>query len=142
MTVEDRMKVMDRIDEAISSRDWKSFDDQHTRDIVAYSPMNTEPTKGIAAHREAIQGIISAFSDFKISRDYTFGQDDWICAGFTMTGTHDRTLRGENGQDIPATNKQLNIQLVSTIRFDGDRIAEEHTFFDRLTMLTQLGISQ
>jgi ketosteroid isomerase-like protein len=58
-----------------------------------------------------------------------------------MTGTHKGPLKSTSGKTIPPTNKQFRIDLAITLRFEGGKIAEEHIYYDRLGMLTQLGVS-
>jgi predicted ester cyclase len=141
MSVEENMKVMKAVDEASSSRDWEAFASHHTENVISYSPMRPEPTKGITAHVEVVQGLMTAFPDAKLTRDQVFGQGDWAYVGYILTGTHKGPLPGPGGNPIPPTNKQIKIPLGSAVRFENGKIAEEHIFFDRLTMLGQLGIN-
>jgi predicted ester cyclase len=141
MDIEKLKKVIDTIDKAVKNRDWKAFEEQHTTDVISYSPMRPEPTKGVTAHVEAIQGLFNAFPDLQMTKEQSFGQGDWICATFTFTGTHKGPLPGPNGKTIPPTNKPIKMSLISTMRFEDGKIAEEHTYFDRLAMLDQLGIT-
>ncbi len=141
MSVEENLKVIQTVDEAFNKRDWKAFNERHTEDVISYSPMTPEPTKGITDHREAVQGIQSAFPDFKMTREQSFGQGDWIFASYTLTGTHKGPLPGPGGKPIPPTNKTVRIPLGTAFRFENGKIAEEHIYFDRLAMLGQLGIN-
>ncbi|UCE75426.1 MAG: ester cyclase [Methanomassiliicoccales archaeon] len=140
MSVEKNLKVIQAVDEASNGRDWEAFASHHTEDVVSYSPMRSEPTKGITAHLEAVQGLLTAFPDFKMTRDQSFGQGDWAYVGYILTGTHTGPLPGPGGKPIPPTNKPIKIPLGSALRFKNGKIAEEHIFFDRLDMLRQLGI--
>jgi steroid delta-isomerase-like uncharacterized protein len=141
MSVEENIKVFEYIDEAVTKRDWKAFGAHHTEDVITYSPMRSKPTKGVAAHTEAIQGMFEAFPDLEMKTDKIFGQGEWIFASFTLTGTHKGPLPGPDGETIPPTNKTVNLTIANAIRFENGKIAEEHTYFDRLTMLAQLGIN-
>ncbi|UCG69833.1 MAG: ester cyclase [Thermoplasmata archaeon] len=141
MSVEENLKVIKAVDEASASRDWEAFASHHTEDVISYSPMRPEPTKGITAHREVVQGLYNTFPDAKLTRDQIFGQGDWAYVGYTLTGTHKGPLQGPGGKTIPPTNKSVKIPLGSALRFEKGKIAEEHIFFDRLTMLAQLGVT-
>jgi len=140
MSVEENLKVIQAIDEASSRRDWDAFASHHTEDVISHSPMRPEPTKGVTAHLEAVQGLMSAFPDSKLTREQIFGQGDWAYVGYTLTGTHKGPLPGPGGKTIPPTNKTIKIPLGSALRFENGKIAEEHIFFDRLGMLVQLGV--
>ncbi|UCE36158.1 MAG: ester cyclase [Thermoplasmata archaeon] len=141
MSVEENLKVIKAVDEASNSRDWEAFASHHIEDVISYSPMRPEPTKGITAHVEVVQGLLSAFPDFKMTRDQMFGQGDWAYVGYTLTGTHKGSLPGPGGKPIPPTNKPIKLPLGSTLRFENGKIAEEHIYFDRLGMLGQLGVT-
>jgi steroid delta-isomerase-like uncharacterized protein len=141
MTVEENLKTIKILDQVFKRRDWNAFDDLHTQDVITYSPMTPEPSKGIAAHKEALQGILKAFPDIEMKIERSFGQDDWVFASYTFYGTHKGPLPGPDGKPIPPTNNPIKISFASTLRFENGKIAEEHTYFDRLAMMAQLGIN-
>jgi steroid delta-isomerase-like uncharacterized protein len=141
MNVEDNLRVADRINEAFNTRNWDLFNDQHTDDVIAYSPILDEPTRDIDSHRRQLEEMVEAFPDFKVEKIRTFGQGDWVCAEFRITGTHTNTLKGGNGnQDIPATNKSVELNIISSMRFMNGKIQEEHNYWDRMAFLEQLGL--
>jgi steroid delta-isomerase-like uncharacterized protein len=140
MSIEENLKVIEAVDETSNKRDWEAFASHHTEDVISYSPMRSEPTTGIGAHIEVVQGLMIAFPDAKLTRDQVFGQGDWAYVGYTLTGTHKGPFTGPGGNPISPTNKQIKVPMGSAIRFENGKIAEEHIFFDRLTMLGQLGI--
>jgi steroid delta-isomerase-like uncharacterized protein len=141
MSLEKNMKTIQEVDTATNDRDWDAFAALHTKDITSYSPMSSEPTKGVAAHTEAIKGIYSAFPDLEMTTDKIFGQDEWVFASFTFSGTQKGPLPGPGGKIIPPTNKKIKISIANAMRFENGKIAEEHSYFDRLSMLDQLGIN-
>ena len=57
-----------------------------------------------------------------------------------MTGTHTGPLNTPNGP-IPPTGKSIDLHSLSILRFEDDRVASEHNYFDQLDMLTQLGLA-
>ena len=140
MSVEKNLKIIEIVDEAFNERNWDVFNRCHTESIICYTPRNPESDNGIDAHRESVKGLISTFPDFHLKRERSFGQGDWTCAIYKMTGTHKGPLQGTGGKTIPPTNKPIRIDLAITLRFEGGKIAEEHIYYDRLAMLTQLGV--
>ena len=140
MNVEDNIKVIDAVDRAVNTRDWKAFDEKHSQNVLAYSPLTEEPTKGIEEHREAVRGLTISFPDFHIKTERCFGQGEWLCTEFIITGTHKAPLKSDGGQVIPPTNKKLRLPLISIMKIKDGKIVEERTYYDRLTMLAQLGI--
>ncbi len=140
MSVEENLRIIAGVDEAFNARDWDAFNERHGENVVAYSPMTPEPTRDLDAHREAVQGMFTAFSDFHMERGLAFGQDDWVFASYVLTGTHDGPLPGPDGQAIPPTNRAVRLEMAAAVRFENGRIAEERIFFDRASMMAQLGL--
>jgi steroid delta-isomerase-like uncharacterized protein len=141
MNVEDNISVVQEVDKYFKARDWDGFDGRHSEDVISYSPMRPEPTHGRAAHREAMQKLLEAFPDFDMTTERTFGQGEWVSAEWTMTGTMQGPLAGPGGDVIQPTNKSIRIPILAAMRFDENGlIAEERIFFDRATMLAQLGV--
>jgi steroid delta-isomerase-like uncharacterized protein len=141
MSLEKNLKVFEDLDEIVKKRDWEAFSAFHTKDVISYSPMRPEPTKGVEAHKEAIKGLFEAFPDMELKREKSFGEGDWVFASYTVTGTHKGNLPGPGGKTISPTNKRIEFPLGTTTRFENGKIAEEHNYFDRLTMLAQLGVN-
>lgn len=106
-----------------------------------YSPQTPEPTKGIAPHRESMQGLLTAFPDMQMTEEQSFGQGDWMCVTWTATGTHTGPLAGPGGQTIPPTGKPVRLDLCGVAKVEGGKITEEHNYFDLLGMMAQLGLA-
>lgn len=141
MNVNENIKVFEALDDVVKHRDWEAFGAHHTDDVISYSPMRPVPIKGVEAHKKAVQALFEAFPDMELKRGRTFGEGDWVFASFTITGTHKGNLQGPGGKDISPTNRKVEFQMGTATRFENGRIAEEHNYFDRLTMLSQLGIN-
>ena len=68
----------------------------------------------------------------------TIGQGrvvDEMILRFTHTIPMDHMLPG-----IPPTGKRVEIALVVVVQFDGDKLAHEHLYWDRASVLVQLGL--
>lgn len=140
MSVEENLKSISDVDRAFNQKDWEAFNDRHADNVVAYSPLTPEPTRGIDPHREAVRGMFDAFPDLNMKQEFSFGQGNWVCAVYTMEGTHGGTLKGPGGQEIPPTNKPVKMSFCSALKLENGKIVEEHVYYDRLSMLAQLGI--
>lgn len=125
---------------AWENRNWNVFDAAHAESVVVYSPMTPEPTKGREAHLTAVRGMAEAFPDAKVEETGIFGSGDWICAEQVMTGTHTGLLTGSGGQEVPATNRPIRLNMLTVGKVVNSGIAEEHVYFDNLGLLAQLGI--
>ena len=45
-----------------------------------------------------------------------------------------------DGKSIPPTNKSYQVEIAAAVRSENGKIAEYHEYFDKLGMLTQLGL--
>jgi carboxymethylenebutenolidase len=71
------------------------------------------------------------------SLSQTFGDDrivDETVMRFTHTVDMDWMLSG-----LPATGRRAEFALVGVIRFQADKVAHEHLYWDQATVLSQLG---
>ena len=140
MTLKESLKAIDAAESALGARDWNNFDAAHAESVVVHSPSTLEPTKGRQPHREQLQAFTTAFPDMKTERLSVFGSGDWVSAELLMTGTHTGPLRRPTGEDVPATNKSVRLHLLNIAQVVNGKIVEEHTYFDQLGFLGQLGL--
>lgn len=140
MTLEESLKAMDRAEKAMKARDWDTFDASHAEAVVVHSPTSPEPTRDRQAHREAVQGFVTALPDMKLERVRAFGSGDWICAEHVMTGTNTGPMTGPGGVEIPPTNKPVRLPLLTVGKVVNGEIAEEHVYFDQMGFMAQLGL--
>ena len=141
MSVEDNLRVINKVGEAYNARDWDRVAKLHAESVIGWSPESPEPRKGRAAIREEFVGYATAFPDSRLQVERTFGQGDWVCGEFTFTGTHKGALPGPGGQTVPATNKPLRMTYAVVFKFDRGEIVERHEYFDLSGMMAQLGLA-
>jgi len=103
---------------------------------IGYDPAQPEPTRGPAEFKQAILGYRAAFPDltFTIEEAYAIGPDRTLVR-WTGRGTHQGDLMG-----IPPTGKQGTVGGLTLSRFDNGKVVEEHTNWDTLGLLRQLGV--
>lgn len=138
--MEENLRIVETVDKAFNERDWRSFDDRHAESVVVFSPLTPEPTKGLEAHRKAIQGLFAAFSDLHVTRERSFGQAEWVCAEYVFAGTHTGPLPGPGGRMIPGSGRRMALRVCALTKFEGGQIVEERLYFDRVSMMAQLGL--
>ncbi len=141
MSVEENLLMVKEGTNALNSRNWEQFDKLHAESVVVYSPTTPEPTKGLSAHRDAMKGLFTAFPDLQFTEERSFGQGDWVCTIWTLTGTHKGPLKGPGGQTIPATNKPVKITTCGVAKIENGQLTEERIYFDLLGMMAQLGLA-
>ncbi len=141
MSVEENLRLVDAATDAVNAHDLDRFVKLHAESILQYSPLLTEPSKGRAALHESSEGILKAFPDFRIKKERSFGQGDWVCIENTIMGTHKGPLSAPGGRTIPATNKPIRLRQSLVIKVEGGKFTESRAYFDTLELMSQLGMS-
>ena len=80
--------------------------------------------------------LLEAFPDFRFTVEDIFSERDKLALRWTLVGTHQGSYQG-----VPATGKGVRVSGVTIGRVGGDRFVEAWTFYDRLGMLKQLGVT-
>jgi steroid delta-isomerase-like uncharacterized protein len=95
---------------------------------------NLPEVVGVAAQRDFLRGVFSAFPDIHIDVDQLIAQGDIVVARILVRGTHRDEFLG-----VPATGRGIKIQSVDTFRLADGKIAEQWVLMDALGMMQQLG---
>lgn len=140
MGVEGNIRVVRATDKAFNNRDWNAFMRLHAESVVVYSAFSPEPTKGRQAHRKEVEGMFASFPDLRVKDERTFGQGDWVCSEYSVTGTHKGPLTGPGGQAIPPTGKSFRLNLCAVIKVEDGEVTEERTYLDMFSLMAQLGL--
>lgn len=93
------------------------------------------PVAGAAGQMQIAGDFRKAFSDLEIQIDLVFGDDEYIAARWTMTGTH----TGAWG-DIQPTHKKASFSGVNLFRFENGKVMEIWNHRDDLGLYQQLGL--
>jgi steroid delta-isomerase-like uncharacterized protein len=99
-------------------------------------PNLTEATRGPEEIARYVAEVRAGYPDFTLQINDVVAQDDRLAVHWTVTGTH----RGE-WQGIAPTGKRINISGLSLEVIDNGKIIRDSVYFDRLTLLEQLGVS-
>jgi steroid delta-isomerase-like uncharacterized protein len=95
-----------------------------------------ERHEGLAAVREYYAGLFRAAPDLHIEVKNRYVSDDAIVLEVLITGTHVGAWRG-----LPPTGRKLEFPLCAVFTFDeNDRMLGERIYYDRATVLRQLGV--
>ena len=96
----------------------------------------SERHEGLAGVRSYYETLLRAAPDFHIEVKRRHVADDTVVLEVQLTGTHLGAWRG-----LPATGRRIDIPLCAVYTFDDeDRLAGERIYYDRLTVLRQLGV--
>ncbi|MFQ5908449.1 MAG: ester cyclase [Thermoplasmata archaeon] len=141
MSVEENLKLVDAGLEAYNAHDLDRFLGFYAESVVNYSPDLPEPTKGLAALREWYEKNETGFPDRRMEKVRAFGQGDYVCLEVVWKGTHKEPMPGPKGETIPATNKSVKNPITLVLKVEEGKVTEEHTYWDQLATLSQLGLT-
>ena len=77
--------------------------------------------------------MFAAFPDFHVDVPRLHHADEAVVVEFVMTGSHQGPFAG-----LSPTGRQIEVPLVGTFAFDGDRLMCEKVYFDMATLMRQL----
>jgi steroid delta-isomerase-like uncharacterized protein len=96
----------------------------------------SEHYQGREGVRQFYQRLMSALPDLEIAVRKQHVADEAILVEVTIRGTHLGEWKG-----LPATGQRVEIPLCGVYTFDAnDRLAGERIYYDRATVLRQLGV--
>ncbi len=131
-----------KLAKAISAHDIDGAAKLYATDAVAYDPMYPQPLKGRDAIKKDNANFFRAFPDLRFEIVSVIEKDDRTGAGeIRMTGTHTGPLESPTGEEIPATNKRIDLKGAAFVRLNEQgEIVEERRYYDVGAILRQLGL--
>ena len=95
-----------------------------------------EHHKGRDGVRQFYEQLMSALPDLEIDVQHQHVSDDAVIVEVIIRGTHQGAWRG-----LPATGRRVEFPLCGIYTFDAeDKLAGEKIYYDRGTVLRQLGV--
>lgn len=92
---------------------------------------------GHAAVRSFYAQLLTAIPDLYIEVEHRHVTDDNVVLEVVITGTHLGPWRG-----LPGTGRPVELPLCAIFDFDAeDRLAGERIYYDRATLLRQMGVA-
>ncbi len=132
--------VIERRIAANNAHDWAAWQALHTPDAVRTAPGIGGPLVGAAALRAGIEELHGAFPDYTLTLRDAFGAGDRLVVRIRQTGTMLGPIEF-GGALVPPTGRRMEQDWVALVRFEGERIAEFHEFYDNYELLVQLGLA-
>ncbi len=122
----------------------KSFDydattaDLYTDDVRAWTPaLSSSSREALLAEAERRD---EAFSDVQVEVTPLDAGRDYACAEWTVSMTHTGPFGLAAGAVVEPTGSRLTLYGVTVAEFRGDRICSLRQYWDRLSVLDQLGL--
>jgi len=103
--------------------------------LVVHAPVPME--QGAEAFKRALASTREAFPDMKIHIEAGATQEGLMFRHWSMTGTHQGTFLG-----FAATGRKIVLTGVDIERLENGKIVEHWTFWDRMSLIEQLGLPQ
>ena len=131
----DHAPTMRRMYDLVNAGDVDGFGDMLADDFVDH-----EELPGLAPTKEGVKAFfrmyIAAFPNLRFDAKDVLVSGDKVVARARVTGTHQCEFMG-----IPATGKDVDVQVIDIVRFGDDGLGHEHWgVFDAMTMMQQLGV--
>jgi steroid delta-isomerase-like uncharacterized protein len=118
---------------------WNSGKMETADDIIAPDYTDHRPVgeaKGPAALKQFATAFRSTFPDLHFTLEDQLAEREKAVVRWTFTGTHKGELLG-----IAATGKQVTLQGATILHFSAGKITETWVFWDRMSLMEQLGVS-
>jgi steroid delta-isomerase-like uncharacterized protein len=140
MSVEDNLRLIKELYEAINSKDWDAVFRLHSEGHLRFDTNKPEPMKGLEPYRVYVEGFGDAFPDLHIEVIRVFGQGDMVCDEHITSGTQNGQMKSSDGQTIPPTGKSFSVRNCHVYRIENGKIVETWRYLDQLVFLTQLDL--
>ena len=101
--------------------------------LVVHAPIPME--QGAEAFKRALASTREAFPDMKIHIEAGATQEGFMFRHWSMRGTHRAAFLG-----LPATGRTIALTGVDIERLENGKIVEHWTFWDRMSLIEQLGL--
>ncbi|NIN71130.1 MAG: hypothetical protein GTO46_04175 [Gemmatimonadetes bacterium] len=134
----DLAKIAREAVDAFNASDWERTKALVTPDYL-YNEVGTQrriqgPEEVVAA----LQGWKQAMPDAKGTVTSALASGNTVALEITWEGTHTGPLEGPTGT-IPASGKRQVTPAAQILIFEGDKIKENHHYFDMMSLLKQIG---
>jgi len=139
-----RLRRFDSLDfQFYNGQMWDRFSESHAANIKVYYPDGSTTTGLAPEHIDMLKPLFVFAPDTKItSHPISFGSGDWTCVIGEMEGTFSKPMPIGGGKTIPPTGKKFKLQMCTVGKWDGNKMSEEHLFWDNQAMMKQIGLAQ
>ena len=109
-------------------------------DDVRWREMSTGTTmNGKEEYLNYDKAWLRAFPDGKIDIQTLATSGEFVIVEFLGRGTHNGPLTTPQGEISP-TGKKVELSLCDVLRFRDGKLVEGHTYYDRLSLMQQVGV--
>jgi steroid delta-isomerase-like uncharacterized protein len=133
MSKEVNLATLAKFAEAVNTGNFDLFKEAVSIENVDHDPARGQ-VPGPEGYRVFFSELRGAFPDISVALDTLVADEDSIAIAYTLTGTHNGSLRG-----LSPTGRKFKIRGVQISRFRDGKMVERWGSSDELGMLQQLG---
>jgi steroid delta-isomerase-like uncharacterized protein len=125
----------------LAQRSWEIMDNPdlidevYAADVVWHEP--DQDIQGLEEARQFIDMYKTAFPDLNATVEDVIAEGEKAVSRVTVRGTH----QGEVEEFGPPTGRQVEAQIITIHRIEGDKIVEDWDSYDQLSFMQQLGLA-
>jgi steroid delta-isomerase-like uncharacterized protein len=135
-------KVIEQFRQAFNNHDAGAASQMYTEDATYMLAGEPDPLRGRKAIEESYATFFRAFPDMNVEYTLTLGSGEHIFAEGIVRGTHTGPWVTPEGE-IPPTNRKIELRIAFVAKVTPDGLfAEDRTYFDTATMMSQLGLGE
>lgn len=117
---------------------WNKGGSEAAKKIYSEEAKRIDPLQASSGRQgieQYVSAVRSAYPDFRIEINHTIVEGDQLVVEWTCSGTHQSEFQG-----IPATGRRVQLPGVTIAQISDSKIVDERVYFDRFSMLEQLGV--
>jgi len=134
MSIEENKAIARRLVEEVQNQhNIHAMDELYSPDYVNHAAHGVPPT--LEGSKQFFSMLFAAFPDLHLTIHDQIAEGDKVVTHKTMSGTHQGAFVG-----MPATGKHMTLDVLEILQIDGGKIVGYRVFFDRLSLMHQLGL--
>lgn len=98
--------------------------------------------EGADAQVDAARGWKDAFPDGRGTIEGAYVDRNTVTIELTWEGTQSGPMQTPDGQELPPTNRRVQVKACQVIEIEDGRITATRHYFDLMTLLQQLGVME
>ncbi len=136
MSAENKAVAQRFIEECWNRGDLGKLDELVSKDCRYHDPVFPTLTSGLDSLRKHISSSRVGFPDLRFTIDDMIAERNEVVFHWTAHGTHRGQFLG-----MSPTNRMATVTGTTIFKFDGNKITEQWSDWNLLTLLEQLGLS-
>jgi ketosteroid isomerase-like protein len=134
-------KVLDRLTDAMFSKDLDAAAKLYASDAVAVTPDQGEVT-GVKEILEWSKQFFDAFPDARYESVHAYESGNTAIDEGYFVGTHTAPLPSPTGESIPPTGKAVRVRACDIATVENGVVTSHRFYFDQMEFLGQLGLTE